>query len=789
MHDFICDSGHQGLWIILSKRELTNRGWAIIAIVILSVSGASGLLIGSLFRPSANSGTQGTYEPIAVPTVERQFGNYTEFKTNYTLNATPYTVEPDLSNIINPGDFPLTDEMKEAIADHYFVADRTGLPMFSDIYEWNYENEKPSFVTSDSILHAYHVLYDLTLRSVETDYFLSDLYDLSRHLVETSLQQYNELTDPQWRDLAKKNVAYFSVACRLLNSSWEIPSVVAAEVNRVLYLIGSKSGFNDQWFMNQMIDWTQFAPRGHYTRTVQLQQYFKALMWLSRVAFRLEPQDFEPADNPLNRERGRNETAQAILLCVAMNRQSSIYDGANTHEAMNQWMKIYDITSFFVGTSDDLTPYEYQTIIDAVYRDTYNYTELTDSDRLGVFIATAKNYRRPQILSGFLEDYKDINATMGLRFMGQRYVPDSYMFCELTHKQVPYRFVPKALDIMAVLGSERAWELLQDQTVYTNYTQQMKMLKDEFSNLTMSSWTQNLYWLWLYSFKTLLKKPEAGHPSFMMVPEWIDKQLVTCLGTWTELRHDTILYAKQSYSLYYGLPHPPPGYVEPVPELFARVASLCNLLRNGLIARGMADVSTGTKLEKLQWLSLELKAIAEKELSGIAFNDSDEDLLRHIGFYIADIEGTGVEGGRAALVADVHTDPTNGVVLEEATGEPMYIIVAVPDHEGNIFLARGAMYSHYEFTVSMDNRLTDEMWWTMLDDGTAPSMADWMGSFVLGVGGTSYGQQENLIPANTAPHVSHQVPLVQGFPLLVLNSNPVLETAPYGVECVNRRRP
>jgi len=718
----------------LPSREISNRTFAVLSILILVVSGTTGALVGLLFQSGAFA-PEPSYEPLDVSIGPRSFANYTEFKTNYTLNAPQYTVEPDLSNVINRDYFALTDEMMQAIADHYFVAVPTDFKMFYDIYEWNHENEIPSFVTSDAILHAYHVLFDLSLRGLEEEHFADGLYSLMLHMVEVSLRQYHEISDPLWRDYAKKNAAYFSVAARLLNSSWQIPEVVSPWAEKVLYLIRSASGVSDQWFMNQRLDWTQFIPRGHYAKSQRLTQYFKTVMWLSRVAFRLRPQDFS-YDDELNLERGRNETAQAILLCAAMRQLSSVYP-IDSSGPTRQWATVFDTISFFIGASDDLSLYEYQAIIDSVYDNPRDYAELTDCDRLGVFMATAENLSSPRILSCFLGDSISINATKGLRFLGQRFVPDSYVFSELTHDQVPFRNLPKALDIMAALGSERAWELLDDQKSYENYVEQMMMLREMFSNLTIQSWTQSLYWLWLYSFKTLVTEPAPGHPSFMRVSEWVDKQLVTCLGTWTELRHDTILYTKQSYSYNYGVPSPPPGYVEPVPELFARVASLCDMLRTGLATRQLDDIDVISRLENLQWLALRLKSISEKELSGVALDESDDQLLRDIGALIAAIEGTREEGGRAALVADVHTDSTSATVLEEAIGNPMCIMVAVPDHDGNVFLALGAMYSHYEFTASISNRLSDEAWWSMLENDEAPPMATWMNSFVIGTGGES----------------------------------------------------
>ena len=44
----------------------------------------------------------------------------------------------------------------------------------------------------------------------------------------------------------------------------------------------------------------------------------------------------------------------------------------------------------------------------------------------------------------------------------------------------------------------------------------------------------------------------------MQSDAWLDKQLNTSLGSWTELKHDTILYAKQAYAEMGAGGHFPP---------------------------------------------------------------------------------------------------------------------------------------------------------------------------------------------------------------------------------------
>ena len=66
----------------------------------------------------------------------------------------------------------------------------------------------------------------------------------------------------------------------------------------------------------------------------------------------------------------------------------------------------------------------------------------------------------------------------------------------------------------------------------------------------------------------------------------------------------------------------------------------------------------------------------------------------------------------SALVVDIATDP-NGTVLEAATGNPSQITVAVMV-DGRLKLATGSVYSFYQFTQPIDDRLTDSQWrWMM----------------------------------------------------------------------------
>ncbi|MFW9962752.1 MAG: DUF3160 domain-containing protein [Candidatus Sifarchaeia archaeon] len=676
-------------------------------------------------------------------TVSNDFADFAPYSEEFTVNVPWYTISPGLSNVANLNDFPhLTSAQRSSIEVNGFAATPSEYKQIYDILLENKDEDIPSFVSSDAVLHAFHILYDLALRETEVYTFWDLLGNLTLSLVHSSYEQYKAAPDGRWKDSALRNVMFFSVAQYLLDNETVLYPEVINEVNTVLSLIESHSDISDAWFQNYREDFSQYVPRGHYTRTHRLKQFFMAMMWYGRIAFRLQP-----GSTPLELEKGLNETAQAILMTLAL--QDDVEGLVSGTKGYTVWEAIYEPTRFFVGDADDLLPKEYGPLIDEVFGTIFSLNDLDDDILLSEFIDSALALRQPLILSSVINDTQNINQTKGLRFMGQRFAPDSYFLGQLVYDNVGTQFIPrtlpKGLDVMAALGSDRAWELLDDQKDYYQYVEQMKFLWESIQNMSASEWTHNLYYLWLYSLLPLLNDPGDGYPMFMQSEAWVDKQLMTSLASWTELRHDTILYAKQSYTVVPTSAGPPVakivGYVEPVPRVYARLATLCDMMIEGLAIRNIMSERLLSKLSQLHTFLLDLKRISEKELSGQLLTADEVYLIKNSGLYLEQISSisdfedlTSAADERMAVIADVHTypDPENPVVLEEAVGNPMLIYVAV-EIEGRIILTRGGIFSYYEFEQPLDNRLTDEAWQAMLVQGTAPAMPLWVGAFVADV--------------------------------------------------------
>jgi hypothetical protein len=390
----------------------------------------------------------------------------------------------------------------------------------------------------------------------------------------------------------------------------------------------------------------------------------------------------------------------------------------NNSTAQEIWDRIYSVTAFFVGTADDLTPYEYRDAQNIVFGTAYNASDLSDENKLLELKVELAKLRSPEIYGGSgvcvvyppiteAELYLCLNKTKGMRFMGQRFVPDSYMFDQLVSPAVgmytgtgtpftmcyteagPARCFPRGLDIMSVLGSERAGDILIEDgdTEYaglnlnTSYEKQLNELKSNFTAFNSADWNRNLYWSWLYTLKPLLTEFGDGYPTFMQTKAWQEKELQTALASWTELRHDTILYAKQSYTppLKGMLPEPKPvvGYVEPVPEFYARLLALTEMTENGLVDLDVLNETEKARLHNLGDILERLMNISVAELENETLTEEDymfiNDFGERLDYVVAGVDAKGKE---TTIVADVHTDCNTGMVLEEGVGYVDLILVA-----------------------------------------------------------------------------------------------------------------
>jgi hypothetical protein len=244
----------------------------------------------------------------------------------------------------------------------------------------------------------------------------------------------------------------------------------------------------------------------------------------------------------------------------------------------------------------------------------------------------------------------------------------------------------------------------------------------------------------MYGLQPLLDPEPSGVPGFMTTRAWDTLRLDTWLASYAELKHDTVLYAKQGLAEMGGpgfedteVSIDDRGYVIPEVALYARARVVLANLREGLTQKKLFPETVKASYGRFEALVTKLEAISRKELANEPLSADEYHLIKFIG---GDLEHfweetlvTGKEPGRdrwmildennSRLVADIFTGP--GGVQHVASGwvHPVYVVFP---RDGKPAIGRGGVLSFYELTAK--ERLSDPKWRAMLRD-QRPPMPEW----------------------------------------------------------------
>ena len=543
--------------------------------------------------------------------------------------------------------------------------------------------------------------------------------------------------------------AYLEVAIHLFDPSAAPAQVLPDQVEAQLQQIMNAGGRDySVLFPDFEDDYGAYKPVGHYAGDPDLEGYFRGMTWLGRVHFALgDAQDpsFQPSRLPL-------------IITLAL-RQAE----ADGQPASRIWSDVNRLLDFLVGPTDDLGPLEYADLMDSVYGPDLGVSDLADEAKWSTFLASTADLPAPQINSTFADWTSDLQVEKGWRLMGQRFTMDANIFQSLIFDQVGIRAdgtkrdFPTGLDVMAVFGSASAMDELKRRSdmTFPNYPENLAALKQAAAAQPETQWLGRAYNAWLYSFLPVVAPKDSAFPAFMRGGAWGAKDMNAALGSWTELKHDTVLYSKMPEALGGGGPPtsgPAPSYVEPNPPAFYRMAYVARTIGEGVerqvnpegyqdSAPPYPEQSAADAVRAMTRLADELDDLgtaAARELAGEDLGDLRSAVTGCLGFHECIYTQTPYntppgDPPKVPIVAAV--SGAQNSILEAATGYVDRIYVIVP-LEGRQEVAQGGVFSYYEFTQPRDQRLTDDEWRQQLDTGSAPPRPAWADAFSL-VGGES----------------------------------------------------
>lgn len=642
-------------------------------------------------------------------------------------------------------EYPLTADQKATLAKQGFVIAKQHAfethPMgYLDVWR----KDLPVLVTTDSILFALHKSYDLMLQQVEENHLVPALDQMlaaiHARFAGVPMSQAAISMD-SWRDID----LYLAVARSLLKGSPVAPNDAAlagardellAQIDKLepqqIVLFGRAYPCASDLCK---YDFSQFKPRGHYTLTESLQRYFKAMIWLGRTE--MLPTRY-----------------QRDLLASYWLTRATVDAGQ-----LDTWKAIDRVIQVFVGKSDNLTMPEFLTQLP----DDPPGTPVTLIDPtlcLGVMKQIeASGLGQQQIASQILAvdpfSAEPTPLPPSFQFLGQRYVIDSHVFSNVVFDRItwkddkPPRMMPSPLDAMFVLGFQEALPLLKTELDTWHYAGNLNVLRTLVLSHGADFWAESMYNLWLDTIRSLAADTTgAGFPDAARTQAYARKAMHGGMASWAELRHDTILYVKQSYTGA-GCDYPD-GYVEPFPGFFHKLEAFAAGSKGMLATTTLPGAETGWTLkaagqyfDALGKASGTLAAIAERQIANEARTPEQTQFLKEI------VQEGGMCGGPLftgwyadlfygatdetflfkPTVADVHTDPNSTNVLHVATGHPD-LMVFLANTSCGLKAYAGPASSYYEHLEPNFNRLTDEDWKNRLDAGPEPDRPAWTAGFI-----------------------------------------------------------
>jgi hypothetical protein len=657
---------------------------------------------------------------------------------------------------------PMPDDMLALYSKHRETANPQ---------DWN--RQTPIFVTTDLAVHAQHLMFDRTLQYLEEAFFLPRLRKLNDgFMANLKARMPGVDSNPEFLE---KAFLYFQVAQALLDLApdrveaagkgrWEPVSIVYKEKDSSAILSAYPTEVRDEIAKIEKAegpadssvfafkdgaqsreDYSQYKPRGHYTKNGALSAYFRAMMWFGRINFLIA----ESGPKPLSSDS--SDASDSTALTLAMEPIALLITDVvkNDTELYRSWRDIFDPITTLIGVSDDLSFKDLMPLWkdQRVSEKDFNAWAGNKENLLSFMKSAHEKLRQPAIsgnsvfqdpsegtgqkaTDGVAESY-DRNPPMGWKLFGQRFTYDSAIHEQVSPPRLLSRDMVRGLDIMKAFGSQTAELLLQgsDYPKMKGLKQKLDALEQEFGSHDASFWKQTYYNSVLFQVKAQAQfEPGAGF-YFTESPAWGTKAMLSSHGTWAELRHDTLLYATQDYAERAGdgdfeptfrtekIPAPV-HYLEPnLPFWQSSAVAIQNFL-TALDSYGLLDEESAKAFGRLQEIYLKAAEIVATEASDKPVSASDLKWIATMPAEFLSLVLVHIEGGdiqdedqlKMALIADVFTNAELKVVLESGVGIPYRVYIPLNDGQGGKRIAIGYVFSYYEFAQPMGDRLTDEKW-------------------------------------------------------------------------------
>ncbi|MCC6234506.1 MAG: DUF3160 domain-containing protein, partial [Verrucomicrobiales bacterium] len=531
-------------------------------------------------------------------------------------------------------------------------------------------NDLPVFITTDSVLHAWHRTYSLILQEVEEAFLAAAVEEMLQRMSDRLGAVWEQAESGVLRDSVRDADFLLTVARSLLRGQ-----LVSSPLGQDALVAATWKDIEAEQlktvpdFMGhcRVVDYSQFKVRGHYTRSELLGRYFRCVMWLGRI-------DLPVAGGPFERCPGETRMASPRELGTAL----VLHELAQGSGALDRWREMDAVIGFLVGWNDSLTFPQLEGVLAGAgiesLRDVADLAALERVQRLLEQGELGVQNIRSDAFFAPLNEGAPRPLPRSLLVFGQRFVPDSWVLSKVVFDSIVWtengvkmniqRRVPSALDVaFAALGNNQAvpeilgrigqrppaqgashTALFRDGLPYQH---NLAAARDVLDAQRPEAWNSTVPMGWMATLREL-SPPTTGaeYPEVMRSKAWAMRTLNTQLASWTQYRHDTVLYAKQSYTSI-PLCYYPAGYVEPRPAFWGRLSQLASRTAEGieglrypdqirgdsvlsLVSPAVIQSNQVAHLRRFAAMAETLRGMADKELRQQPFSADEELVIRNL---------------------------------------------------------------------------------------------------------------------------------------------------------------
>ncbi len=562
-----------------------------------------------------------------------------------------------------------------AVIDNPFASEADN---FHSVYKLLSEKNIPLLITDDYLIYYYQNNLKEIYKRIEKDVFYYSIWDASKKLFEVADGRYRDavevtgITNDPAIEGQRMYLAYLAVILELLSPDegqisdkpnmsemyfttteakkfdFELPSYLYDDVLREIDSITRAKSVEKSPIFKYQKDYTSFQVPQNYEKKARLYNFYLATEWI-RSVFPLYYNSEVCEDCLLDQD-------DWLISMVASSFMAK--DLSQNQDIKNEWAKIYKIISFFSGLRQELTYLDYQEVLVDLYGEDYKLEELFTRENpdiinnalklkikleQNIFTDTEGGYDRANI---------DELRKVGLRLLQETYLPDNYIYKDLTYpnvgeylgerkninrsgnatycekEHVAYRCSGIGLDIINLVNPIYDNPFFDENTRFENYISQSDRLRNDLMDLNKDDWHRNTFWLTLNLGMNIFNDKHRDVSLFFDNIGWKDRLIDVSLGSLLNLGLDEDSYElanKEIVALNTYKEKNEYSYIEPNIYLINELEASTKMLYDYLFNLNIMEEAVLLKsdLIRLQDNLASVKGFVEKELKKEDFDNRE----------------------------------------------------------------------------------------------------------------------------------------------------------------------